>query len=121
MNFEDLLRLLQLPTVLESQEAVDIGVREGARLRNQAALTIRCHGCRRLAVGYIAYWHGRPLAITRQQGDRFIPERRTRPGWDYSWADRGPVLYVRCRVRRHLLQTADVRRSIPVGEFWVSH
>ena len=121
MNFFEELLGTPLPTGPENREAVDIGVREGARLRNQAALVIRCHGCRRLAIGYIAYWHGRPLAITRQQGDRFISEQRGRPGWDFCWVDRGTVLYARCRARRHVLQVEDVRRAIPTGEFRVSH
>ena len=121
MNIFEKLLGTPLPTGPENREAVDIGLREGARLRDQAALVIRCHGCRRLAIGYIAYWQGRPLAITRQKDDRFIPEQHTPPGWDYSWADRTTVLYVRCKTRRHVLQLEDVRRAIPTGEFWVSH
>lgn len=105
---------MKLPTGGESREADRLGTELGPTLRRDAALLISCVDCDALLA--TVTWipgRGRALVAAREHGDRLAPERRTRRGPAYSWADRGGFLHARIGAHRHVLYTSDVRTYLP--------
>lgn len=105
---------MRLPSVGESREAERIGAEWNVRLRERAALLIRCIDCEALLA--TVTWIpgvGRPLAAAREQGDRLARERTLPRYWACSWADRGVVLHARIGARRHVVYLDDVQARLP--------
>ena len=100
------------PSADEGREAKRLGAQYNVKLRQWAALLIRCVDCDSL-LATVTWIEGRPLAAAQEQGDRFTPERPTRRYWACSWADRGAVLQARVGAHRHVLDLGDVHAYLP--------
>jgi hypothetical protein len=58
------------PSADEGREAKRLGAQYNVKLRQWAALLIRCVDCDRL-LATVTWIEGRPLAAAQEQGDRF--------------------------------------------------
>jgi hypothetical protein len=109
----DPFRALGFPTVPESREADRLGAQRGPRaLIRDASLRVFCVDCAR-TVAAVTYVHGRALVTARALDDRLAPERRLGRHWQFSWLNRGPVVYARCDARQYVLGTAGLRQRTP--------
>lgn len=103
-----------LPTVADAREATRLGASVGlAELQRRAALVIRCTDCGGRTVAVVAWLGGRPLAAAAEMNDRHARARRIGRRWAFTWADRGTVLHLRCRARRHVVDLAELRAGLP--------